>query len=115
MLLCGIIDKLRSSRPKTAPLVYFFCQAADSRINCATAVLRGLLYMLVSQQPSLILHVRKKHNYAGKALFEDANAWVALTEIFVDEIKSSVSTKIDSTLCPIIIAYECHWLRRQER
>jgi hypothetical protein len=74
MLLCGIIDKLHSRLPKTALLAYFFCQATDSRINNAAAVLRGLLYMLVSQQPSLVLHVRKKHDYAGKTLFEDANA-----------------------------------------
>jgi NACHT domain len=30
----------------------------------------------------LVSHVRKKYNHAGKALFEDANAWVALSEIF---------------------------------
>ncbi|KAF1938782.1 HET-domain-containing protein [Clathrospora elynae] len=94
MLLCGIIDKLHSSLPQTGLLAYFFCQATDSCINSATAVLRGLLYMLMSQQPSLAYHVRKKHNHAGKALFEDANAWVALTEIFVDVLQdSSLSTK----------------------
>jgi hypothetical protein len=87
MLLCGIIDELHNSLPKTALLAYFFCQATDSRINSATAVLRGLLYMLVSQQLSLVSHVRKKHDHAGKALFEDANAWVALTEIFADVLR----------------------------
>jgi hypothetical protein len=87
MLLCGIIDELQSSLPKSALLAYFFCQATDSRINNATAVLRGLLYMIVKQQPSLISHIRKKHDDAGKALFEDANAWVALTGIFADIIQ----------------------------
>lgn len=47
MLLCGIIDELQSSVPQAALMSYFFCQATDSRINSATAVLRGLLYMLV--------------------------------------------------------------------
>jgi hypothetical protein len=87
MLLCGIIDELHNSLPKTALLAYFFCQATDSRINSATAVLRGLLYMLVKQQPSLALHIRKRRDYTGKTLFEDANAWVALTEIFVDVLR----------------------------
>ncbi|KAF2626715.1 beta transducin-like protein HET-E4s [Macroventuria anomochaeta] len=87
MLLCGVIDELQSSLPKTALLAYFFCQATDSRINSATAVLRGLLYMIVKQQPSLVSHIRKKHDDAGKALFEDANAWVALTGIFADMIR----------------------------
>ncbi|KAH0553388.1 hypothetical protein GP486_006539 [Trichoglossum hirsutum] len=40
------------------------------------AVLRGLVYLLVDQQPSLISHIRKKYDHAGRALFEDANAWV---------------------------------------
>ncbi|KAF2844283.1 hypothetical protein T440DRAFT_473517 [Plenodomus tracheiphilus IPT5] len=87
MLLCGIIDELQSLMHATARLAYFFCQATDSRINSATAVLRGLLYMLVRQQPSLVSHVRKKHDLAGESLFNDANAWVALTEIFVDVLR----------------------------
>jgi hypothetical protein len=82
MLLCGIINELQSSMPQSALLSYFFCQATDARINSATAVLRGLLHMLVTQQPSLASHVRRKHDHAGKAIFEDANAWVVLTEIF---------------------------------
>jgi hypothetical protein len=84
MLLCGIINELEKTRTKTDLLAYFFCQATDSRINTATAVLRGLLYMLVDQKPSLIAHIRKKHDHTGKALFEDANSWVALSEIFID-------------------------------
>ncbi|KAF2866591.1 NACHT domain-containing protein [Massariosphaeria phaeospora] len=87
MLLCGIIDELHRSMPSTTLLSYFFCQATDSRINSATAVLRGLLYMLIVQQPSLVSHVRKKHDHAGKTLFEDANAWVALTEIWADVLQ----------------------------
>jgi hypothetical protein len=93
MLLCGIIDELHISLPQTALLAYFFCQATDSRINNATAVLRGLLYMLVDQQSSLASHVRKSYDRAGKSLFEDANAWVALTRIFVDVLQDpSLST-----------------------
>jgi hypothetical protein len=84
MLLCGIVNELKESVAQTDLLSYFFCQATDSRINNATAVLRGLLYLLVNQQPSLISHIRKKHDHAGKALFEDANAWVALSEIFTN-------------------------------
>jgi hypothetical protein len=49
MLLCGIINELEKSMVETALLSYFFCQATDSRINNATAVLRGLIYVLVDQ------------------------------------------------------------------
>src|SRR5438045_9271179 len=82
MLLCGIINELKKSIAKTDLLSYFFYQATDSRINNATAVLRGLVYLLIDQRPSLISHVKKKHDHAGKSLFEDTKAWVALSEIF---------------------------------
>jgi hypothetical protein len=87
MLLCGIIDELRSSIPKTALLSYFFCQATFSHLNSATAVLRGLLYMLITQQPSLASHIYKRYDLARMRLFEDANAWIALTEIWVDVLQ----------------------------
>jgi hypothetical protein len=87
MLLCGLINELQSLMPESALLSYFFCQATDARINSATAALRGLLHMLVTQQPSLATHIRKKYDHAGKALFEDANAWVVLAEIFKDVLQ----------------------------
>ena len=89
MLLCGIVDELKKSTARTALLSYFFCQATDSRINKATAVLRGLIYMLVGQQPSLISHVQAKYDTAGKTLFEDANAWVVLAEILTNILHDS--------------------------
>ncbi|KAH8800439.1 WD40-repeat-containing domain protein [Xylogone sp. PMI_703] len=84
MLLCGIINKLKKSKTEMDLLAYFFCQATDDNINKATAVLRGLIYLLVDQQPSLILRVRDKYDKAGKSLFEDANAWDTLCEIFTN-------------------------------
>jgi len=87
MLLCGIIDELKKSTAKTHLLSFFYCQATDSRTNNATAVLRGLLYLLINQQPSLISHVQKQHDHAGRTLFEDANAWVALSEIFTNALQ----------------------------
>jgi DNA replication protein DnaC len=53
MLLCGIINELEKSMSKTGILSYFFCQATDSRINHAIAVLRGLLYLLLKFLASL--------------------------------------------------------------
>ncbi|KAK4246698.1 nucleoside phosphorylase domain-containing protein [Corynascus novoguineensis] len=79
MLLCGIIKELEPQYH----LSFFFCQASDPRVNNATAVLRGLIYLLVDQQPSLISHVQKKYDAEGDPLFRDVNAWVALSEIFI--------------------------------
>ncbi|KAK3348796.1 beta transducin-like protein HET-E2C [Lasiosphaeria hispida] len=89
MLLCGIIDELRMSAPSCL-LSFFFCQATDSRINNATAVLRSLIYLLVSQQPALISHVRQQYDLAGRRVFEDTNAWVVLWEIFTAMLQDPV-------------------------
>ncbi|KAM0169111.1 hypothetical protein ACHAPF_010297 [Botrytis cinerea] len=84
MLLCGVINELEKSKAKSVLLSHFFCQATDSQINHATAVLRGLIYLLVDQQPSLTSHIRTKYDQAGKTLFEDSNAWVVLSKIFIN-------------------------------
>ncbi|KAG8168558.1 hypothetical protein KVR01_001307 [Diaporthe batatas] len=82
MLLCGVINELE--KPPATNITYFFCQATDTRINNAIAVLRGLVFLLIDQQPSLIRYIRDKYDQAGRPLFEDANAWFALSAIFKD-------------------------------
>jgi hypothetical protein len=103
MLLCGIIDELmpmtKLAKPidqttNTILLSYFFCQGTDARFNNASAVLRGLIYLLIIQEPSLISHVQTKYEHAGKDLFSDANAWVALSEIFVAMLQDSKAKEI---------------------
>ncbi|KAH7247440.1 uncharacterized protein BKA55DRAFT_66651 [Fusarium redolens] len=84
MLLCGIIQELEKLPVDMRRLSYFFCQATDVRLSNATSVLRGLLYLLLDQEPSLMSHVRKKYNHAGKQLFEDANQWDALSKILIN-------------------------------
>ncbi|KAJ4860159.1 WD domain, g-beta repeat domain-containing protein [Trichoderma breve] len=79
MLLCGIIDEIEESTT-TQCLSYFFCQATELQLNNATAVLRGLIYMIIMQRPVLISHVRKKYDHSGKKLFEDGNGWEALSK-----------------------------------
>lgn len=109
MLLCGIIDELGASTKfrnskDNALLAYFFCQATDSRINNACAVLRGLLFMLIDQQPTLISIVRKRYDQAGKQLFADVNAWTALTEILKSMLKHP---SVQSTYLIIDALDEC--------
>jgi hypothetical protein len=86
MLLCGIVNeispltKLRDEEATTL-LSYFFCQATDNRINNAAAVLRGLIYLLIDQQPSLVSHVRKKYDHGVDRPFEGVNGRVALSTV----------------------------------
>ena len=80
MLMIGIINELqqvaRSGKSSVNQVLsYFLCQATDPRLNTATAILRGMIYLLASQQPFLISHLRKPYDHAGKNLFEDSSAF----------------------------------------
>lgn len=83
MLLCGIIDELE--RPVIADggnLAYFFCQATDSRINNATAVLRGVIYLLAQRQPRLLSYL-PENMYAS----DDTMAWIVLSKTLLEMLE----------------------------
>ncbi|KAI1124903.1 wd-repeat protein [Nemania abortiva] len=83
MLVCGIIDELSKSE---SVLSFFFCQAADARLNHATSVLRGLIYQLVTQLPRLMKYIMPRYRIDGSALFCGANSWEALSNILASMI-----------------------------
>lgn len=78
MLLCGIIDELVDT-----PLVsYFFCQATyDETNNSATAILRGLLWMLVDQNPRLIQYIKNEADRSSESIYSNANSFFNLSKI----------------------------------
>jgi hypothetical protein len=103
MLLCGIINELQSSGADGL-VSYFLCQATDSRINKATNVLRGLLYLLVNEQPWLASHLRKRYDAGNESLFEDSNAWIVLTDVCA---KMLADPKLQTTYLIIDALDEC--------
>lgn len=104
MLLCGIIEELTQLHGNTANISFFFCQATDTRINNATSVLRGLIYSLVEKNPSLLSYVRAQYDHTGRTLFEDTNAWNALSMIFTSILKDK---SLKSTYLIIDALDEC--------
>src|SRR5467141_5471053 len=88
MLMIGIIDELQQQVARSGKssamevLSYFLCQGTDSRLNTATAILRGIIYLLAIEQPFLISHLRTKYDHAGRKLFEDGSAFYCLSEVF---------------------------------
>ncbi|KAJ5937286.1 hypothetical protein N7454_004941 [Penicillium verhagenii] len=107
MLLCGVIEELSRLYGDSARISFFFCQATDTRINTATSVLRGLIYLLVKKHPSLLIHVRAQYDHAGKALFEDVNAWNALSTIFRSILKDTTLYPMQTTYLVIDALDEC--------
>lgn len=96
MLLCGIVDELENLEKKgskAGTVSYFFCQATDSRINNATAILRGIIYSLINQHPSLILYIRAEYDRTGEQLFQGTNAWNILSSMFQNLIQDSALGK----------------------
>lgn len=95
MLLCGIIDSLTTTTEST-PLSFFFCRGTDSRISNATSVLRGIIYQLLKERPSLIPPIRKKYQTTNSDILKDLTAWVSLEEILTDILqdKSLANTQI---------------------
>ncbi|KAL2834663.1 WD40-repeat-containing domain protein [Aspergillus pseudoustus] len=81
MLMIGIIKDMLQMSPEDARISFFFCQNADPNLNNATAVLRGLIYQLASQDESLMAYIREPYDNRGQALFEDTNAFFAMKKI----------------------------------
>ena len=52
------------------------------RLNNGTAILRGLIYLLIIQQPQLISYLQTRYDSAGRKLFEDSNIFYSLSEVF---------------------------------
>ncbi|KAF3059971.1 Vegetative incompatibility protein HET-E-1 [Daldinia childiae] len=105
MLLCGIIDELKNQTANTDHILsFFFSQATDTRLNNATTVLRGLIYLLVDKQPSLISHMQERYDHVGKALFEGVNARFALHDIFESILQDP---KLPTTILVVDALDEC--------
>lgn len=82
MLLCGIIDELQATLADDSVLSFFFCQNDEPDLRSATCVLRGLIFCLVENRPSLLSHLRRRWDREGGEIFEDKNTWEALSGIF---------------------------------
>ena len=97
MLMIGLIRELSKQierEPGSGILSYFFFQSTDSRLNNAVSVLRGLIYLLVVQQKSLIQYLRVRYDTAGSRFFEDTNTFYALSEILLDMLHDSSLAKV---------------------
>jgi len=94
MLLIGVVKELKKSIHDSELLSYFFCQSTDSRLNHATAVLRGLIYQLLMQHRFLISYLREEYDKAGQPLFEDVNAFVPLSRIFAKMLNDARLAKV---------------------
>jgi hypothetical protein len=89
MLLIGIVTKLTAELEThfdKSHLTYFFCQGTNDSLNTATVILRGLIWMLVRQQKSLIRHLDEFKDL-GSTLFEAHAAFYNLKKILLSMLE----------------------------
>lgn len=91
MLFMGIAQELEQQQEThlLAPnLSYFFCQNKDQRLNTATSILRGLIWMLLRQDRALLNHLETFQDH-GENPFEDKAAFYNLKRVFKAMIADS--------------------------
>ncbi|KAK2739979.1 nwd1 protein [Colletotrichum kahawae] len=88
MLMCGIIDHLKSSASYASErlgsfsqVFYFFCEAGDTARNNAEVVLRVLMWSILKAHPSLIPVVKHDYYNKGNNVFTGKNAWYSLSKM----------------------------------
>ena len=89
MLLIGIVGEFTAQLEThfdNAHLSYFFCKGTDDRLNTATAILRGLIWMLLRHQRSLIRHLDMFKDLGSK-LFDTRTSFYSLEDIFKSMLK----------------------------
>ncbi|KAK4495950.1 hypothetical protein PRZ48_013218 [Zasmidium cellare] len=90
MLMIGIIQEITRSQllsSDTPDVLYFFCQAGDNQMNTATAALKGLIWMLVQQQPKLIKYVLDLYKTSAGKMFHDTLSCSTLSDILSKMVK----------------------------
>ncbi|KAJ5808765.1 hypothetical protein N7474_010034 [Penicillium riverlandense] len=91
MLLMGIVEDLKArleTRFDECCLSYFFCRGTSDNVNTATSVLRGLIWMLLRQEKSLIHHLDAFKGNQSNA-FNDGSAFFKLKKIFLQILQDS--------------------------
>jgi hypothetical protein len=95
MLLIGIVQELEAEQEtqfNPPYLSYFFCQDNPVRkLNSATAVLQGLIWMLLCQDYSLIQHAMV---LSEQNIRDDINTFLDLEKIFLAMLKSPTVGKV---------------------
>ncbi|KAI4712811.1 hypothetical protein J4E89_001786 [Alternaria sp. Ai002NY15] len=85
MLALHLVSSLKGDS-SAAHVVHFFCSRDQGRNN-GVSILRGLIYQLLSQRPSLFEHILDEYDKHGASLFDDRKfqaLWTIFARILQD-------------------------------
>ncbi|CAK7207512.1 hypothetical protein SEUCBS139899_010322 [Sporothrix eucalyptigena] len=97
MLLIGIVHELTSqleTHMDKLNLSYFFCQGTNDKFNTATAIVKGLIWMLLRQERSLIRHLETLFKDGGPGVFKDSNAFYDLKQILGSMLEDPILKRV---------------------
>ncbi|KAL2069325.1 hypothetical protein VTL71DRAFT_15663 [Oculimacula yallundae] len=63
----------RDQGPQNILVLQYFCNDKDNKRNTAVAILRGMLYQLLTIQPTLFHHILPKFDVQKEAMFSDSS------------------------------------------
>jgi len=112
MLFGYIIDQVVSGMGEDDEIAYFFCEEGNRETSSASAVLRGLCYMLITRSKTpdkrLLDIVGEVSDGAGAKAFDGPGAWYRLEKMFRMILRSLGTKRIGGTIFLLVDALnEC--------
>ncbi|KAL7923954.1 hypothetical protein ACQKWADRAFT_325615 [Trichoderma austrokoningii] len=111
MLLGGLVDNFEANEYKyKRSLGYFFCQATDSKINTAAAIIGGLIFSFIKPRRKLQSHIyRTFKNELGK--LNGPDRWYILCDMFE---KITKHRRLPHPVCVVDALDECEQNGRKQ-
>ncbi|CAN9182999.1 unnamed protein product [Alternaria alternata] len=95
-----IARRVGATPDQKAATAFFFCQNTVPELSNAAAVVRGLTFLLATEQPALRRHLERKYAEAGERLFEGLNVlpslWTTLADMAQDASVSRLYLLVDA-------------------
>ena len=94
MALTEEIERRLQHAPGIGAMSFFFCQNTMPELSNATAIVRGLTYLLAIQQPALSHRLRTKFEEAGEQLFKGFNVFYTLWHTLLYMVQDVAISKV---------------------
>lgn len=103
MLSIFLTQKLEQHLTKKEALLYFFCAHGDGKRNSSIAIIRGLIFQLLSERPALFKHIIPTFELLNESLFKSTSI-EALWNVFEAMIQDH---SLDGVYCILDGLDEC--------
>ena len=87
MMSIGLIEQLSLVHDDSTVITYFFCRNADVMLNDIAAIVKGLIFRLVSQRVELKECLRRRWDTEKQRFNEDMTPWRTLWHIFLEMLE----------------------------